>query len=115
MMPDFYRSLDVLVCPSLSTKRWVEQYGRVLIEAMACGIPVVGSDSGEIPHVIGEAGLVCAEGNTEALREQLQRLMDTPALGVLLSLAGRERATDLYTHEHIARQTEEAYRAVLNG
>jgi glycosyltransferase involved in cell wall biosynthesis len=115
MMPDFYRSLDVLVCPSLSTKRWVEQYGRVLIEAMACGIPVIGSDSGEIPHVIGDAGLVCAEGNADALREELQRLMDTPALRVLLSLAGRERATNLYTHEHIARQTEEAYRAVLDG
>jgi glycosyltransferase involved in cell wall biosynthesis len=114
-MPDFYRSLDVLVCPSLSTKRWVEQYGRVLIEAMACGIPVVGSDSGEIPNVIGEAGVVCPEGDASALREQIQQLMDTPALGVLLSFAGRERALRLFTHEHLARQTEEAYRAVLSA
>ena len=55
-MPDFYRRLDVLALPSRTTPTWKEQFGRVLIEAMACGVPVVGSDSGEIPHVIGDAG-----------------------------------------------------------
>ena len=52
------RKLHALVLPSRTTPRWKEQFGRVLIEAMACGVPPVGSDSGEIPHVIDDAGLV---------------------------------------------------------
>ena len=42
---------------------WKEQFGHVIIEAMACKVPVIGSDSGEIPHVIGDAGLIFPEGN----------------------------------------------------
>ena len=57
-MPAFYRSLNVLVLPSLSTAGWQEQFGRVLTEAMACEVPVVVSDSGESRHTAGEAGLV---------------------------------------------------------
>jgi glycosyltransferase involved in cell wall biosynthesis len=55
-MPAFYRDLDLFVLPSRTTPAWKEQFGRVLIEAMACGVPVIGSDSGEIPHVIGAPG-----------------------------------------------------------
>ena len=64
----FYRTLNVLVLPSLSRPNWVEQFGRVLTEAMACGVPVIGSRSGEIPWVIGDAGRVFPEGDTDALR-----------------------------------------------
>src|SRR5207248_7375754 len=55
-MPAIMRRFDVLVGPSLTTPRWKEQFGRMLVEAMACGVPVIGSDSGEIPNVIGDAG-----------------------------------------------------------
>ncbi len=55
--------LDILVLPSLSRPNWVEQFGRVLIEAMACGVAVVGSASGEIPWVIGDAGVLFPEGD----------------------------------------------------
>ena len=65
----FYRTLDVLVLPSLSRPNWVEQFGRVLTEAMACGVPVVGSRSGEIPWVIGDAGRIFPEGDADALAE----------------------------------------------
>lgn len=61
--------MDVLVLPSLTTPQWKEQYGRVLGEAMACGVPVVGSDSGAIPEVIGPAGLIVPEGDPSALAE----------------------------------------------
>ncbi|MFN2202543.1 MAG: glycosyltransferase, partial [Caldilineaceae bacterium] len=56
-MPPFYQGLDVFVLPSRTTPTWKEQFGRVLIEAMSCGVPVIGSDSGEIPHVVADAGL----------------------------------------------------------
>ena len=49
--------------PSLTRPNWKEQFGRVLIEAMASGVPVIGSDSGAIPDVIGQAGLIFPEGD----------------------------------------------------
>jgi len=68
-----YRSLDVLVLPSRTGWFWKEQYGRVLVEAMACGVPVVGSNSGAIPHVIGNDQYVFEEGNVEDIFKAVQR------------------------------------------
>ena len=113
-MPDFYRSLDLLVLPSRTRPNWKEQFGRVLIEAMACGVPVLGSDSGEIPHVIGSAGVVFPEGDVGALRSQLQRLMQDRAARERLAAAGRERVLAQYTMAEIARQTVAAYTAAAD-
>jgi len=66
--------MDVLVLPSRTTSIWKEQFGRVLIEAMACGTAVVGSDSGEIPRVIGDAGLIFPEGDAGGLEKRLKAL-----------------------------------------
>ena len=109
-MPDFYHQLDALVLPSLTRPNWKEQFGRVLIEAMACGVPVVGSDSGEIPNVIGEAGLVFAEGDERALRVKLSQLMADPALREELARRGRERVLAHYTQAQVAAKTYQVYR-----
>jgi glycosyltransferase involved in cell wall biosynthesis len=106
----FYRELDVLVVPSRSRPNWVEQFGRVLIEAMACGVPVVGSDCGEIPNVVGDAGLIFPEGNAEALRECLTRLMRDPDLRADLARRGRERVLAHFTQAQVAAQTVAVYR-----
>ncbi|HIC89647.1 MAG TPA: glycosyltransferase family 4 protein [Anaerolineae bacterium] len=113
-MPDFYASLDVLVLPSRSQPNWVEQFGRVLIEAMACGVPVVGSDCGEIPHVIGKAGLVFPEGEVSVLREQLNRLQTAPALRGALAEQGRRRVLTHFTQARIAAQTLAVYQVIGN-
>lgn len=113
-MPERLRDLDVLALPSLTRPNWREQFGRALVEAMACGVAVVGSDSGEIPQVIGDAGLVVPEGDILALRAALRRLRDDPALRQTLATRGRERALARYTQRHIARQTYDVYRAVLD-
>ncbi len=101
-LPDLFAQMDVLVLPSIPvTQRnvapWIgiplrEQFGRVLIEAMACGIPVVGSDVGEIPHVIGEAGLVYPAGDVTALTECLAQLRDDAWLAAHLRAIGTARA-----------------------
>jgi glycosyltransferase involved in cell wall biosynthesis len=113
-MPGVMRTLDVLVGPSLTTPRWKEQFGRMLVEAMACEVPVVGSDSGEIPRVIGDAGLVVPEGDATALREAIERLRRDTALREQLGKAGRRRVLGLFTQAAIARATVDAYAAVLD-
>lgn len=112
-MPEFLNQLDVLVLPSLTRPNWKEQFGRVLIEAMACGVPVVGSNSGEIPHVIGEAGLIFPEGDALRLRECLERLQGDVVLRQNLAHRGRERVLQHYTQAQIAQETVAFYREAL--
>jgi glycosyltransferase involved in cell wall biosynthesis len=112
-MPAFYRELDVLVLPSRSRPNWVEQFGRVLIEAMACAVPVIGSDCGEIPHVIGDAGLVFPEGDAAALEAALAQAMRDVELWSDLARRGRERVLNHFTQEWIAASTVTVYRQVM--
>jgi glycosyltransferase involved in cell wall biosynthesis len=112
-VPDYLACMDVLVLPSRTTPSWAEQFGHVLVEAMAAGVPVVGSSSGAIPEVIGEAGLVFAEDDAQALRGQLAAVLGEAALRARLVAAGRARVERLYTNERVARAQREIYRGLL--
>ena len=112
-MPEYYRKLDALVLPSRARPHWKEQFGRVLIEAMACGIPVVGSNSGEIPHVIGQAGLLFPEEDVEALRAGLRNLIVDQGLRRALANKGRERVLEHYTQKAIAQATRDVYVKII--
>ncbi len=114
-MPQWYAQLDALALPSRTRPNWKEQFGRVLAEAMACGVPVVGSTCGEIPNVIGEAGLVFAEEDAGALRAQLERLMRQPALRQDLARRGRDRVLARFTMRRIAEATADVYRGLHAG
>lgn len=113
--PGFYQTLDVLVLPSLSRPNWVEQFGRVLVEAMGCEIPVIGSDSGEIPATIGDAGLVFPEGDALTLAKGITSLAENPTLRADLARSGRARALAHFTHQQIAAETVLVYHRMLNG
>lgn len=102
--------LDALVLPSRSTAVWKEQLGRVLLEAMAVGVPVIGSDSGAIPEVIGDAGLIFPEGDAPALAARLKQLRADVSLGDELTRRGQARAKTLYSQEELAARTVEFYR-----
>jgi glycosyltransferase involved in cell wall biosynthesis len=108
-----YGQLDCLVLPSRTRPNWKEQFGRVLIEAMACGVPVIGSTCGEIPNVIGEAGLTFPEEGVDTLALHLRMLGQDPQLRVQLAAAGRERVLARYTQRRIAEQTVDVYRFVM--
>ena len=109
-VPDYLNELDVLVLPSCTRPNWKEQFGRVLVEAMACGVPVVGSTCGEIPNVIGDAGLIFPEEDVPALRERLQRLQRDPQLRRRFAAAGRQRVLERFTQARIAAETVAVYR-----
>jgi glycosyltransferase involved in cell wall biosynthesis len=92
-------ALDVLVLPSRTTATWKEQFGRVIVEALWCGVPVVGSDSGEIPWLIEltGGGLVFPEGHCELLTARLRDLRSSPALREELATRGRAAVQRLFS------------------
>lgn len=98
-------ALDVLVLPSLTTPRWKEQFGRILVEAMACGVAVVGSSSGEIPNLIQKTGggVVFTEANQRELYHRIIDLVkDKGALGNFKK-SGLAYVQKNLTHEAVAR------------
>lgn len=101
-VPEHLNAMDTLVLPSLTGRTWKEQFGRVLIEAQACRVPVVGSDSGAIPEVIGNAGLIFREGDVKGLQAHLTRLGSSPALRRRLGAEGQRRVLRSYTNQRLA-------------
>ncbi|MDQ2714008.1 MAG: glycosyltransferase, partial [Chloroflexota bacterium] len=114
-VPDEMRQMNVFLLPSLTRPNWAEQFGRALVEAMCCGVPVIGSDSGEIPFVIGDAGLIFPEGNAQELAARVRQLLDDPALYTRLAIQGRQRVLENFTQEAIAKQTYELFVEMLAG
>ena len=102
---DVMRELDVLVLPSYDTPDWKEQFGHVLIEAMACKVPTIGSTGGEIPNVIADSGLIFPQKDTAALTHYLSTLMNNETLRKELGEKGFQRMKTHYSHEVIADKT----------
>lgn len=113
-MPDLLSVADVVVVPSIATRKWQEQFGAILIEAMAVGRPLVASDSGAIPEVVGDAGLLVAQGSFPALAEAILAIYEDPELSARLSEAGTARARKLYANEVVADQIARIYERVLS-
>jgi glycosyltransferase involved in cell wall biosynthesis len=112
-IPHYLAAMDVLVLPSRTTERWAEQFGHVLIEAMAAGVPVVGSASGAIPEVVGDAGLIVAEGDAVSLQRALARVLQDGSLRKDLAQRGRQRVRERYTHAVIAAAQHDIYARLL--
>lgn len=111
-LPGLYRSADVVVVPSISNASWTEQFGRVAVEAMASGTPVVVSDAGSLPEVVGDAALVVPEDDVGALADALGRLCGDPTLRATLRARGLERAR-YFSWDRIAADQAALYRRVL--
>ncbi len=120
-VPNYINLMNVLVLPSETTYKvktltamgWKEQFGHVLIEAMACKIPVIGSDSGEIPHVIGDAGLIFPEGDSISLGNCLQSLLENKDLEQELADKAYEKGINQYTNIALAKQLFDFYKEIL--
>ncbi|WP_414527066.1 hormogonium polysaccharide biosynthesis glycosyltransferase HpsO [Nodularia chucula] len=120
---NYINLMNTLVLPSETTYKlktltavgWKEQFGHVLIEAMACQVPVIGSDSGEIPHVIGDAGLVFPEGNIPELAKCLLQLIENPDLAKSIGMKGYQKAMTQYTNQALAKQQFQFYQELINN
>ncbi|GEP44587.1 glycosyltransferase [Brevifollis gellanilyticus] len=106
-VPDFLRCLDVFVLASKpyhkDGENWEEQFGHVLIEAMACQVATVGSSSGAIPEVVGEPEVVFPWGDAGVLKQILVRLQEDA--GFLSDIVRRQYQQVLEKHTHEALAT----------
>ncbi|MCK4546087.1 MAG: glycosyltransferase [Candidatus Eisenbacteria sp.] len=114
-IPEALREMSVFVLPSVSSRGWVERFGRVLLEAMASGIPVVGSDSGEIPNVVGDGGIIVPEGDPDALASALRDILGNRERARDLGYRARRRVEKHYSWKHLAGRTLRIYREILEG
>lgn len=114
-MATAFAQMDVLVLPSRTTPTWVEQFGRVLVEALWCGVPIVGSSSGEIPWVIETTGggVVFPEGNVEALAAVLDDLRRDSEKRARLATEGRQAVERQFSIAGAGRPLNAALEAVL--
>lgn len=113
LTPEYFQQIDVLVIPTETTDRIREQFGRVIVEAMASGIPVIGSTCGAIPEVIADAGVVVPEGDGKALANAIRLLLNDEGLRDRLARQGRLRVEQNYSWDLVARKTHELFRHVL--
>jgi glycosyltransferase involved in cell wall biosynthesis len=109
-IPEYLSAMDLLVVPSETQPAWKEQFGRVIVEAMACGTPVVGSDSGEIPVLISSSGggLVFPERDAPALAAAIRTMAGQPQLRTDLARSGRKWVLENGTVEVVARRMADA-------
>lgn len=112
-VPSYLSKLSVLILPSLTTAVWKEQFGHVLVEAMAAQVPVIGSSSGAIPEVIGESGLIFKEGDVEQLAKQIKVIYADKKLASELVKKGEKRVKEEFSQERIAKKTYSFYREVF--
>ena len=112
-VPKKMLEFDCIVLPSKQKGSWKEQFGRVLAEAMALGVNVIGSSSGEIPHVIGDAGYIFPENDTDALRDALGRVMVEDLRARQMAEQGVRRVKERFSMDSICDKTVEIYTKVL--
>ncbi|MCA1647783.1 MAG: glycosyltransferase family 4 protein [Chloroflexi bacterium] len=113
-MPSFLKALDILVLPSITILPLQrEQFGRVLVEAMAAGVAVIGSSSGAIPEVVGNAGLIAPERDPVALADALDRLLGDAVLRQTMVERGRLRVRARFAWPVVAEQTSALFRAAV--
>jgi glycosyltransferase involved in cell wall biosynthesis len=114
-VPHWLNAMTFLCAPSQTTTRWREQFGRMLIEAMACGVPVVASDSGEIPYVVEDAGLVLPEHDTAAWTAAIDRLSGDESLRDDLRARGLARVHERFTWPVVARAHLAFFNDLMDG
>jgi glycosyltransferase involved in cell wall biosynthesis len=112
-VPEWLNAMTLLCAPSQTTSAWREQFGRMLIEAMACGVAVIASDSGEMPAVVGDAGVVVGERDVAGWTGAIDRLLGDEAALRDRAARGIERATTRFAWPVVARQHLEFFDALV--
>ncbi len=111
-IPKIIAATDVLVLPSLG-----ESFGRVIIEAMAMGRPVVATDAGGVPEIIrsNHTGILVEIANADAIAEAVVRLLNDEELSKKIGQAGLRRVQEKFTIEKHVHEIQRVYESVLSS
>ncbi len=111
-VPEVLRNLDILVHASTSA----DPCPNTVLEGMAAGLPVVGTNGGGVPELIadGETGLLVPMGDADGLASALETLLADPARAQRMGLAGGVRVRRYFTADRMARQVEGVYQKIVN-
>lgn len=112
-MPRYMRAMDCLLAPSQTASNWKEQFGRMLTEAFATKVPVIGSTSGEIPYVIDHAGLVIDEKDSEGWSLGMLKMMEDTAFREWCIEKGFQRFLENYEVEGLAQKYAQLYQDII--
>jgi glycosyltransferase involved in cell wall biosynthesis len=111
----FLQGLDALVLLTRTTESVREQFGRVIIEAQACGVPVIGSTCGAIPDVVGDGGWIVPERDPESLGKLFDLIARDATLLREKGLAARRNVQARFTYEAVAAALQTACRAAAEA
>jgi glycosyltransferase involved in cell wall biosynthesis len=103
-VPAYLNAMDVVCAPSQTTAHWKEQFGRMVVEAFAAGVAFVGSDSGEIPYVVRDNGLIVGEADVAGWTRAISELLGDPARRRELGARGLDRASAEFAWPAVARR-----------
>lgn len=108
-----YQEADIFVAPSYDTPTWTEQYGYMLLESQATGLPIITTDAGSISEVVKDGALQIQQRSSNELYEELKELILNPAKRIALSQRARRRAISFHDIKRKAEQIEKVYNALL--
>jgi glycosyltransferase involved in cell wall biosynthesis len=109
-MVHYYAEATLAVVPSI-----YEGFGLPAGEAMACGVPVVSTDGGALPEVVGNAGVIVPAKSAEELVTAIAELLDNPDRRAELGAQGRERILEQFCWQVCAGQMTDYYEQVLTN
>ncbi|MEA2423274.1 MAG: alpha-maltose-phosphate synthase [Thermoleophilaceae bacterium] len=112
-LPSVYGDADVFVLASAPRTTWREQFGFAVVEAMACGLPVLAGHSGSLDEVVGDADQLVTPHDPVELADALEGLAREPALRAARGAANRERALERYDRREVAQRIKRFYERVL--
>ena len=108
-LPGYIKCMDIGIVPSHTTRRWKEQFGRVLVEFMSCEVPVIGSGSGSIPEVLGDSSCIFPEKSIPDMVNIIKTLASSPKENRAQGIHNRTRVVEFYSAERMAQQLLEMY------
>jgi len=112
-VPEYLNAMDLMCAPSETAPNWREVFGRMIVEAFACGVPVIASNSGEIPRVIADAGRIVNEHAPDELADAIREMLENPALRNDFAARGLERVRTTYTWSIVARRHLDFFEELL--
>lgn len=108
-LPEIYQNSDVFVLPSLN-----EGIPRTMLEAMACGIPIVCTELPQLANIVDGCGLLVPKNNSQALAESISKIMSNRNLAQKFGSNGRAKIVDNYSWEDTVKKTIRLYEELIS-